>query len=103
MNEVLHANIFFLIASIATIVFCVFVCFILYYILKIVRSIRTIIERIEAGSELVANDVAHVRELIAKGGIVSRIFQYVMGGNSSTKRESSRKRSHARTKEDDYE
>lgn len=99
MNEILHANIFFLIASIATIIFCVFICFILYYVLKIVRSLRTIIERIEVGTEMVADDLAHVRSLVSGGGIWSRILQYVMGGHSSSKRESTRKRSQARTKE----
>jgi hypothetical protein len=95
MNEVLHANIFFLIASIATIVFCVFICFILYHVLKIVRSLRTIIERIEAGSEIIAQDVAHVRELITSGGIFSRVLQFFIGAP----RGSSRKRHHARTEE----
>jgi len=102
MNEILHANIFFLIASIATIIFCIFICFILYYVLKIVRSIRIIIERIEAGSEMVANDVAHIRALVTGGGIWSRILQYVMGGHSSSKRESARKQSRTRTKENHH-
>lgn len=81
MNEVLHANIFFLIASIATVAFCVLVCFILYHVLKIVQSIRAIIERIEAGSEAVARDVAQVRELIANGGIISRVARFFMGSS----------------------
>ena len=96
MNEVLHANIFFIIASIATVVFCVLICFILYHVLKIVRSIRSIIERIEAGSEAVAEDVAHVRELIAGGGIVNRVIQFFMGSG----RGHSKRRSRARNKEE---
>ena len=83
MNEVLHANIFFVIASIATVVFCILISFILYHVLKIVRSLRSIIERIEAGSEIIANDVAHVRELIASGGIFSRAIQFIMGATRS--------------------
>ena len=79
MNEVLHANIFFIIASIATVVFCILISIILYHLLKIVRSIRSIVERIEAGSEVIAQDVAHVRELVASGGIIARIMQFVMG------------------------
>ena len=61
MNEVLHANIFFLIASIATVVFCILISIILYHVLKIIKSLRSIIERIEAGSERIAEDVANVR------------------------------------------
>jgi hypothetical protein len=79
MNEILHANIFFIIASIATVVFCLLISIILYQILKITRSLRSIIEKIEAGSEIIANDVAHVRELVANGGMFSRAFQFIMG------------------------
>ncbi|MCA9358291.1 hypothetical protein KC902_03455 [Candidatus Kaiserbacteria bacterium] len=79
MNEVLHANIFFLIASIATVVFCIFICFILFHVLKIVASLRRIIERIEAGSEAIAQDMAHVRELVAGGGIIARVGRFFMG------------------------
>lgn len=86
MNEVLHANIFFIIASIATVVFCVLVSFILFHVLKIVKSIRAIIERVEAGSERIAQDAAHVRELIANGGIVSRIVQFFIGARQRPKK-----------------
>lgn len=55
---------------------------------------RAIIERIEAGSEVIANDVANVRELIANGGMISRFFQFIMGATrtkkSSSKRASSK-------------
>lgn len=93
MNEVLHANIFFIIASIATVVFCVLVSFILYHILKIIRSIRTIVERIEAGSEVIAQDVAHVREMVTSGSMISQVIQFIMGfahkKNRRSKRQSS--------------
>ncbi len=68
MNEILHANIFFVIASVATVLFCVFVCFILYHAYKIVRSLRRIVERIEEGSEVIADDVAFVRNFM-RGGV----------------------------------
>ena len=79
MNEVLHANIFFVIASVATVVFCILVSFILYQVLKITRSVRAIMERLESASEMMAKDVAHVRELVASGGIFSRILKFFMG------------------------
>ncbi|MCA9355666.1 hypothetical protein KC865_03960 [Candidatus Kaiserbacteria bacterium] len=92
MNEVLHANIFFVIASIATVVFCVLVALILYQVLKITKSLRSIIERIEAGSERLANDVAHVRELVASGGIFSKLVQFIMGSARGRGRERHRSR-----------
>lgn len=87
MNEVLHANIFFIIASLATVIFCVLITFILYYILKIVRSLRIIIERIEQGSEMIAKDVANVRELVASGGLFSRMVKFMMGFKGSQRRD----------------
>lgn len=82
MNEVLHANIFFVIASIATVIFCILVSLILFHVFKIVKSLRSIIERIEAGSELIAQDVAQVREFVASGGLFSRIIQFFMGSRA---------------------
>ena len=82
MNEVLHANIFFIIASVATVVFCILVSLILYHVFKIIRSVRVIVERVEAASEKMAEDVAHVRELVANGGLVSRLLKFFMGARS---------------------
>ena len=79
MDEILHANIFFVIASLATVVFCILISLILFQVLKITKSLRSIIERIEAGSEMLAQDVAHVRELVSSGGIVTRMFKFMMG------------------------
>lgn len=92
MNEVLHANIFFFIASVATVVFCVLICFILYHVLQIVKSLRAIVERIEAGSEVIARDVAHVRELVASGGIWSRLVQFIIGSSRGNGRKQRRVR-----------
>lgn len=79
MNEILHANIFFIIASVATVIFCILISFILYHVMKIVKSIRSIIERIEEGSEVIAEDMMHVRALVSSGGIFSRAIQFMMG------------------------
>jgi len=79
MNEVLHANIFFLIASIATVIFSILACVILYQVIKIVKVIRSILERIEAGSEKIAQDIAHVRSLVSNGGVVSRVITFMVG------------------------
>lgn len=81
MSEVLQANIFFFIASIATVVFCVLISFVLFQVYKILKSVRAIMERIEDASEVVAEDVNRVRELVASSGLLSGILNFVLGGN----------------------
>lgn len=81
----LHANIFFFIASVATVVFCLFVCFILYHVYKIARSVRRIVERIEAGSELIAEDVAFARSFM-KGGLARILGLFAPVARSRTRR-----------------
>ncbi len=79
MSEVLQANIFFYIASLATVVFCIVVTMILFQIYKIMKTVRSILERIDAASETMSEDVAHVRKLVATGGLVSTIMGLVFG------------------------
>jgi len=79
MDEVLHANIFFFIASVATVIFCLLLSLILYQVLKITKSLRVIVERIEEGSEQLAKDVAQLREFVASGGIWARAMQFIIG------------------------
>ncbi len=91
MNEILHANIFFLIASIATVCFCILICFILYQAIKIMQLVRSILERVEAGSEVLATDLAHIRLFFAEGGFLSRLLNFFGGfaPSKSTKRKRS--------------
>ncbi len=79
MSEVLQANIFFYIASLATVVFCIVVTMILFQIYKVMKTVRSILERIDSASEVMAEDVAHVRKLVATGGLVSTIIGLVFG------------------------
>lgn len=90
MSEVLQANIFFLIASIATVVFCILLSLVLFQVYKIAKSVRGIFERIESASEIVAEDVTRVRELVANGGILTSILNFVLGGKRA--RSQARKR-----------
>jgi hypothetical protein len=96
MNEILHANIFFIIASVATVCFCILVCIILYHLIKIMQSVRAILTRIEEGSEVIAEDLTHLRATIMEGGIVSRLIGFFFGsGNTTPKRKRTvTKRSH---------
>ena len=79
MSEVLQANIFFYIASLATVIFCIVVTMIMFQIYKIMKTVRSILERIDSASEVMAEDVAHVRHLVATGGLVSTIVGLVFG------------------------
>lgn len=88
MDEVLHANIFFLVATVATVVFCVIISMILYHVLKITKSLRAIIARIEAGSEIIAQDLANARKVIASGGMFSKAFQFIIGMAGGPKKKS---------------
>lgn len=93
MTEILQANIFFFIASAATIVFSIMACIAMYLVIKILVSIRAILARIEAGSDLIADDIQAARDFVAGGGLISHLISFVMraGGSGSTKARSKRK------------
>lgn len=74
MTEILHANIFFIIASIATVAFAIMVCIAMYYIIKILISIRVILLRVEEGSDMIAEDITTVRNFVTKGAFVSHLM-----------------------------
>ncbi len=88
MSEVLHANIFFFIASVATVVFLILVAVALYHSIKILIAIRKIVERIEAGSDVIAEDVSAMRDFVKSGGLVAYLINRV-----SPKKRSARSRS----------
>ncbi len=88
MSEVLQANIFFYIASVATVVFCIVVTLILFQIFKILKVFRSILERIDSASETMSEDVAHVRKLVATGGLVSTIMGLVFGAKKKKRTKS---------------
>ena len=93
MTEILQANIFFFIASIATIVFSIMACVAMYLIIKILVSIRAILARIEAGSDLIADDILAARAFVAGGGLISHLISFVArAGGGGQKKRSSRKK-----------
>lgn len=51
------------------------------------RSLRAILARIEQGSEMIAKDMAHVRNLVASGGLFSRAIQFMMGFRGGRRRD----------------
>ncbi len=85
MTEVLHANIFFFIASIGVIVFMTLVALAMYQVLKILKSVRTIVQRVEEGSETIAEDVAQLRTYVTSGSLFSQIIGFFMGKATRTR------------------
>ena len=83
MSEVLHANIFFFVTGIAVIVFTMLLCIVLYHLIKILKSVRRVIDRIEAGSEVIAEDLQSFRAYFAEQSIIARVIRAMMG-NSRT-------------------
>jgi hypothetical protein len=92
MTEILQANIFFFIASIATIVFSIMACVAMYLIIKILISIRAIIGRIEAGSDLIADDIQAARAFVAGGGLLSHLISFVARAGGARSKASSRRK-----------
>lgn len=83
MTEILQANIFFFIASFATIVFSIMACIAMYLVIKILISIRAILARIEAGSDLIADDIQAARAFVAGGGLISHLISFVARAGGS--------------------
>ena len=82
MNEVLHANVFFIIASVATVIFFIIGCFILWQVFKVIRLLRALLERAESASDLIAADVAEARKFVAAGKgfvptVLGLVFSYI--------------------------
>lgn len=93
MTEILHANIFFFIASGATIVFTILLCIAMYLVIKILSSIRAILARIEAGSDMISGDIQAARDFVASGGLIAHLIGFVMGTTRSrTKRSTKAKK-----------
>lgn len=86
MTEVLQANVFFFITAMSVIVFTTFLCVIAYYVIGILRSVRSIVRRIDASSEVVAEDVRQLREYITKGSLVSQIVGMFINTRRAKKR-----------------
>lgn len=74
MTEVLQANIFFAITAAAVVVFTIFLCVAVYYVIKILRAVRSITERIDVGSETIADDMKQLRSYITEGSLISQVI-----------------------------
>ncbi len=103
MEEVLQANIFFFITGIAVIVFTALLCVALFHFIRVLRSLRRIMDRIEEGTEVIAEDMQSVRSYFAEGGLVGgliRTFMGQRGGGRERKARSERKRTELAVKDE---
>lgn len=90
MSEILHANIFFFIASISTIVLSILGCVAMYQVIRILKSLRSLMEKIEDGSDMIAEDITTMRNFVFKGGMISHLMRLVVG--TSARKNSMRSR-----------
>lgn len=79
MAEVLHANIFFFITGIGVIILTVLVSIALYHFIKILTSVRRIVERVEAGTETLIEDIEQLRTYVMEESFVARFFSAILG------------------------
>ncbi len=101
MNEVLHANIFFVITSIAVIVFTLLLSIALFHLIKILKTMRRIVDRIDEGTETIREDFEQLRTYVTEESFLARFFKAATRGRSSTsgtRRESERKKTKAEFK-----
>lgn len=98
MNEVLLANLFFIITGSAVLVVTAFVCLLCFHLITITKKARMMLDRAEAYGEVLMDDVNvlrdHIGGYIAKGNIFGKIINMVVGALTmgNTKRTSSRKK-----------
>jgi len=76
---VLHANIFFIIASVGVVLFIIITSLILYHVLKVVRAVRRIVERVERGSEVLAEDIEDIRHNLNPTRLIGFIMSIIPG------------------------
>ncbi len=97
MSEVLHANVFFFITGIAVIVFTALLCVALFHVIKVLKSLRRVMERIEAGTEIIAEDLENARAYFTEGGFIRRFIGSLIGGTRTTDASKSKKHEKRRT------
>lgn len=90
MDEILHANVFFFITGFATIIVTALVIVVLYQVIRILQSIRRIFERIDASSEMIADDVEQLRSYVLDGSLVSQLIGFFVGRQMTRPRRRSR-------------
>lgn len=75
MAEILQMDIFFFITSVAVVLFTILLCVAVYQIIKILKAVRRIIDRIEEGTEVLADDIDNIRTSFNP----ARLISFIMG------------------------
>lgn len=84
MGEVLQTNIFFFITAAAVIILTIFLAIIFFHVIKITRCVRRIVERVEEGSEVLMEDLQHVRSVV---GGTSTMLSHLLGLKATIRKE----------------
>lgn len=90
MSEVLYTNIFFVITGIAVIVFSVILCVAVLHAIKALRTLRRILDKIEAGTEVITEDVRSVRAFFAQEGLIRRVVTSIVSSARGGKKRASK-------------
>ena len=91
MNEILQANVFFFITSISVVLFTLLLCVAVYQAIRILKSIRRIVDRIDEGSEMIADDMENLRTFVVEGSLVSQLVSFFLGNRNAFSRTKKRK------------
>ena len=75
MTEIIQMDIFFFITSVAVVLFTLLLCIAVYQIIKILKGVRRIVERIEEGTEVLADDIDNIRTSFNP----ARLISFIMG------------------------
>lgn len=84
MSEVLQANIFFFITGIAVIIFTALLCVALFHLIRFIKTLQRILNRIEEGTEVIAEDMHSMRAYFTEGGFIKRLMSTLIGTSRSS-------------------
>lgn len=85
----MQTNIFFFITAASVIILTVFLAIVFYHVIKVVRSVRRIVERIEAGSEVLAEDLQDVRTMVTG---TSSMLSHLLGFKANIRKATTEKK-----------
>lgn len=75
MQEFMKADVFFFVTTVSVILVTVGIIAALYYIIKILRNVRDVSDRVEAGSEVLSEDLSEFRLKVKSTGFSLRLLQ----------------------------
>ena len=84
MNEILLANLFFIITGSAVLVVAAFVCVACYHAIRIEKSERSFLKQVEIGAEVLMEDAKAFRERVAESGFFGRVLMAIIGALTHT-------------------